>query len=66
MEGEKKKKRKKGEKPKNLDTGESAVYWTGEPGQADRSLASTVGALRLSPVLQLRCRSPAIMESDRM
>lgn len=62
MEGEK----KEVEKPKNLDTRESAVYWTGEPGQADRSLASTVGALRLSPVLQLHCRSPAIMESDRM
>lgn len=62
MDGEK----KEVKKPKNLDTGESAVYWTGEPGQADRSLASTVGALRLSPVLQLCCRSPAIMESDRM
>lgn len=58
--------KKGGEKPKNLDTGESAVYWTGEPGQADRSLDGTVGALRLSPVLQLRCRSPTIMESDRM
>lgn len=32
---------------KILDTGESAVCWTGEPGQADRSLASTVGAPRL-------------------
>lgn len=67
MEVGRERERKKRERSqKNLDTGESAVCWTGEPGQADRSLASTVGALRLGPVLQLRCRSPAIMESDRM
>ncbi|CAB1440380.1 unnamed protein product [Pleuronectes platessa] len=48
--------KREGEKPKNLDTGESAVYWTGEPGQADRSwLARSVHSGSV-----LSCRSSAV------
>lgn len=47
------KKKRKREKPENLDTGESGVQRTGEPGQADRSWASVRGGGGISAVLQL-------------